>query len=155
MAADLGISADQLDKSNITEITLTPRKISRANGGDYPYHIDCALSIKSTKVFTAKFWVKEPGDSEYAQVDAKNYLTGSSIARTTKATIGSTKTVDGVTYALDGWYPENAKGGAYGSTKIADNRWNYTPSDAELADGTVNFTPTTVQLPRPLNLKNW
>lgn len=150
MAADLGISADQLDKSNITEITLTPRKISRANGGDYPYHIDCALSIKSTKVFTAKFWVKEPGDSEYAQVDAKNYLTGSSIARTTKATIGSTKTVDGVTYALDGWYPENAKGGAYGSTKIADNRWNYTPSDAELADGTVNFyahySPTTTSI---------
>ena len=150
VAADLGISADQLDKSNITEITLTPRKISRANGGDYPYHIDCALSIKSTKVFTAKFWVKEPGDSEYAQVDAKNYLTGSSIARTTKATIGSTKTVDGVTYALDGWYPENAKGGAYGSTKIADNRWNYTPSDAELADGTVNFyahySPTTTSI---------
>ena len=94
--------------------------------------------------------MKEPGDSEYAQVDAKNYLTGSSIARTTKATIGSTKTVDGVTYALDGWYPENAKGGAYGSTKIADNRWNYTPSDAELADGTVNFyahySPTTTSI---------
>lgn len=139
VATDLGISANQLDKSNITEITLTPRKISRDNGGTYTYHIDCALSIKSTKVFTAKFWVKEPGDSEYTQVDAKNYLTGSSIAKTTKATIGSTKTVDGVTYVLDGWYPENANGGAYGSTKIADDKWNYSPSEAELADGTVNF----------------
>lgn len=148
VAADLGISANQLDKSNITEITLTPRKISRDNGGTYTYHIDCALSIKSTKVFTAKFWVKEPGDSEYTQVDAKNYLTGSSIAKTTKATIGSTKTVDGVTYVLDGWYPENAKGGAYGSTKI--DQWNYSPSDAELADGTVNFyahySPTTTSI---------
>ena len=37
---------------------------------------------------------------------------------TSKATIGSTKTVDGVTYALDGWYPENAKGGAYGLSLI-------------------------------------
>ena len=155
VATDLGISedqADQLDKSNITEITLTPRKISRDNGGTYPYHIDCALSIKSTKVFTAKFWVKEPGDSEYTQVDAKNYLTGSSVAKTAKATIGSTKTVDGVTYVLDGWYPENANGGAYGSTKIADDKWNYSPSEAELADGTVNFyahyssTTTSIKL---------
>lgn len=148
VAADLGISADQLDKSNITEITLTPRKISRDNGGTYPYHIDCALSIKSTKVFTAKFWVKEPGDSEYTQVDAKNYVTGSKVAKTEKATIGSTKTVDGVTYVLDGWYPENANGGAYGSTKI--DQWNYSPSDAELADGTVNFyahySPTTTSI---------
>lgn len=150
VAADLGISEDDLDKSNITEITLTPRKISRDNGGNHTYHIDCALSIKSTKVFTAKFWVKEPGDSEYTQVDAKNYLTGSSIAKTTKATIGSTKTMDGVTYVLDGWYPENANGGAYGSTKIADDRWSYSPSAAELADGTVNFyahySPTTTSI---------
>ena len=144
VATDLGLEGDQvnqLDKSNITEITLTPRKISRDNGGTYPYHIDCALSIKSTKVFTAKFWVKEPGDSEYTQVDAKNYMTGSSVVKTSKATIGSTKTVDGdgVTYVLDGWYPENDNGGAYGSTKIADDKWNYSPSEAELADGTVNF----------------
>lgn len=151
VATDLGISEAQLNKSNITEITLTPRKISRANGGNYPYHIDCALSIKSTEVFTAKFWVKEPGDSEYTQVDAKNYLTGHPVARTTKATIGSTKTVNGVTYVLDGWYPENVMGGAYGSTKIADNRWNsYIPLPDELADGTVNFyahySPTTTSI---------
>ena len=88
MAADLGIGADQLQQSDIKEITLTPRKISRDNGGTHPYHIDCALSIKSTKVFTAKFWVKEPGESsEYRQIDAKNYLTGNPVARTTKATI--------------------------------------------------------------------
>ena len=156
MATDLGISEAQLEQSNITEITLTPRKISRDNAGNYPYHIDCALSIKSTKVFTAKFWVKEPGDSEYTQVDAKNYLRGNPVARTTKATIGSTKTVNGVTYVLDGWYPENVRGGAYGSTKIADNRWNsYIPSPDELADGTVNFyahySPTTTSI----KLKNW
>ena len=94
MAADLGIGADQLQQSDIKEITLTPRKISRDNGGTHPYHIDCALSIKSTKVFTAKFWVKEPGESsEYRQIDAKNYLTGNPVARTTKATIGSTNGV--------------------------------------------------------------
>ena len=148
VANDLRIDVNELDKTNITEITLTPRKISRDNGGTYTYHIDCALSIKSTKTFTAKFWVKNPGESEYTQVDAKNYLTGSKVEKTTKVTIGSTKVVDGVTYVLDGWYPENASGGAYGNDKITS--WNYTPSEAELADGTVNFyahySPTTTSI---------
>ena len=151
VATDLNINVSELDKTHITEITLTPRKISRDNGGTYPYHIDCALSIKSTKIFTAKFWVKNPGESEYnTQVDAKNYLIGSKVKKTTNATIGSTKVVDGVTYVLDGWYPENAAGGACDSTKINQNQWDYDPLPAELADGTVNFyahySPTTTSI---------
>ena len=138
VAKDLGISVEQLQKSDITEITLTPRKISRDNGGTYPYHIDCALSIKSNAVFTAKFWVKDPGVSEYTQVDAKNYKIGTQVEKTSKVQIGSEKEVDGVTYVLDGWYAENAKGTAYGE-KIADSEWSYSPIEAELADGTVNF----------------
>lgn len=58
ISEDTGININNLDKSDILEITLTPRKISRDNGGKYPYHIDCALSIKSRSAFTAKFWVK-------------------------------------------------------------------------------------------------
>lgn len=139
VAEELSINENDLKKENITEITLTPRKISRDNGGEHEYHIDCALSIKSTQVFTAKFWVKGPGASEYTQVDSKNYMTGKSVTKTTKAEIGSTETVDGVTYVLDGWYPENEAGGAYDSTKIEDAKWGYSPSDAELVDGTVNF----------------
>ncbi len=148
VAKALGISENELQESDITEITLTPRKISRANGGKHDYHIDCALSVKSTKTFTAKFWVKEPGDREYTQVDAKNYLKGNSVNKTTAVTIGSEKTVDGVTYVLDGWYPENSSGGAYSNTKIT--AWSYSPTDAELADGTVNFyahyTPATTSI---------
>lgn len=151
MARELGIGEDKLDKTNITEITLTPRKISRDNGGTHPYHIDCALSIKSTKIFTAKFWVKNPGESEYiTQVDAKNYRKGSTVEKTTKAMIGSTIVVDGVTYVLDGWYPENESGEACGNDRITS--WSYTPSEKELADGTVNFyahyspTATSIKL---------
>ena len=44
VAADLGIGADQLQQSDIKEITLTPRKISRDNGGTHPYHIDWCAS---------------------------------------------------------------------------------------------------------------
>lgn len=132
-----GIKEAELHMSDIEEITLTPRKISRDNGGTYPYHIDCALSIKSKKAFTAKFWVKEPGATDYTQVDAKNYKTGDSVAETGKATIGSKKEVNGITYVLEGWYPENDAGGAYKNQKIEN--WNYTPNTTELADGTVNF----------------
>ncbi len=54
--------------------------------------------------------------------------------------IGSTKVVTGVTYVLTGWYPENDKGVARGSTPIDEETgWPYIPNDTELEDGTVNF----------------
>lgn len=132
VAKELGINENDLKQESITEITLIPRKISRNNGGNYPYYVDCALSIKSDQVFTAKFWVKDPGQSKYTQVDAKNYLTEHKVEKTTEKTIGSTKAVDGVTYVLDGWYAENGN-------KIENDSWPYSPSDVELKDGTVNF----------------
>lgn len=152
ISKDTGIDINVLDKSDILEIILTPRKISRDNGGTYPYHIDCALSIKSKRAFTAKFWVKNPGDADYTtQVDAKNYKTGDSVAKTTKVTIGSTKVIDGITYVLDGWYPENTDGGACGDQKITT--WLYSPSTAELADGTVNFYAHYTPLYTSVNIK--
>ena len=135
ISEDTGININNLDKSDILEITLTPRKISRDNGGKYPYHIDCALSIKSRSAFTAKFWVKNPNDTENTQVDAKNYKTGDSVIKTEQGE--NEKVIDGITYVLDGWYPENAGGGACGDQKITT--WPYLPKNTELADGTVNF----------------
>lgn len=151
ISKDTGIALRDLNKEDILEITLTPRKISRDNGGTYPYHIDCALSIKSKSVFTAKFWVKDPGETDYTQVDAKNYKTGDSVVETTKAEIGSTKEVNGIIYVLDGWYPENETGGAYKDQKITN--WNYTPNATELADGTVNFYAHYTPLYTSVNIK--
>ena len=151
ISKDTGIALRDLNKEDILEITLTPRKISRDNGGTYPYHIDCALSIKSKSVFTAKFWVKDPGETDYTQVDAKNYKTGDSVVKTTKAEIGSTKEVNGIIYVLDGWYPENETGGAYKDQKITN--WNYTPNATELADGTVNFYAHYTPLYTSVNIK--
>ena len=153
ISEDTNIDIKKLDKTDILEITLTPRKISRDNGGKYPYHIDCALSIKSKKAFTAKFWVKEPGATEYTQVDAKNYKIGDSVDKTTKVAIGSTKDVNGLTYILDGWYPESDPEGNNSSSKILDARWPYPPSDAELADGTVNFYAHYTPLYTSVNIK--
>lgn len=145
------IDVAKLEKKDVSQITLTPSKISRNNWGTYPYHIDCALSVKCTSIFTAKFLVKEPGVTDYKQVDAKNYKTGDSVAETTKATIGSEKVVNGITYVLDGWYPENNAGGAYNDQKITN--WNYTPNATELADGTVNFYAHYKPLYTSVNIK--
>ena len=59
---DTGIN--DLTVDDITEIVLTPRKISRNNGGSQNYHIDCAISVVTKKVFTAKFMVKDPTKGE-------------------------------------------------------------------------------------------
>lgn len=133
----LGIT--NLQKEDVTEITLKPFKISRDNSttAKQNYHIDCTIDIVCTKTFTAKFWVENPGESEYTQVDAKDYLQGKTVEKTTKAIIGDKKVVNGITYVLEGWYPENDAGGAYKDQKIEN--WNYTPNTTELADGTVNF----------------
>lgn len=135
-----GTGVKDLTKNDVTEITLTPFKISRANGGGQDYHIDCTIDVKCSKVFTAKFWVKKPGATDYTPVDAKNYKAGSTVTKTTitEATIGSTKVENGVTYVLTGWYAENDDGGAKGDL-IPDSRWPYNPSAKELVDGTVNF----------------
>ena len=142
ISKDTGININSLDKSDILEITLTPRKISRDNGGKYPYHIDCALSIKSRSAFTAKFWVKNPNDTEYTQVDAKNYKTGDSVIKTEQ---GENEKV------IDGWYPENDGGGACGDQKITT--WPHRPTDPELADGTVNFYAHYIPLYTTVNIK--
>lgn len=133
-----GTGVKDLTKTDVTEITLTPFKISRANGGGQDYHIDCTIDVKCSGVFTAKFWVKKPGATDYTLVDAKNYKAGSTVTKTTitEATIGSTKVVNGVTYVLTGWYAENDDGGAKGGLI---NDWPYTPTEPQLADGTVNF----------------
>ena len=102
---------DDLKVDDITEITLHPRKISRNNGGSQNYHIDCAISVVTKKVFTAKFWVKDPQvDEKWTQVDAQYYKEGQAIFKTANAEIGKTKKFGGVNYTLKGWYTEDPDG---------------------------------------------
>ena len=147
---DTGI--DNLTVDDITEIVLTPRKISRDNGGNQNYHIDCAISVVTKKAFTAKFMVKDPtkGEEKWSQVDSKNYKEGEAVIKTTAVEIGATKTVNGVRYELKGWYTEDPLGdiNVHGP-KIEDNEWldhgtngdGYltTSTDQVREDGTVYF----------------
>ena len=147
---DTGIN--DLTVDDITEIVLTPRKISRNNGGSQNYHIDCAISVVTKKVFTAKFMVKDPtkGEEKWSQVDSGNYKEGEAVIKTTAVEIGATKTVNGVRYELKGWYTEDPLGdiNVHGP-KIEDNEWlghgtngdGYltTSTDQVREDGTVYF----------------
>lgn len=127
-------TGEDVEKADVTEITLTPRKISRDNGGRSDYHIDCALSVTCKKTFIAKFWVLEPGASEYKQVNAKNYKTGDPVQYT--ANVAETYTdANGKLYNLDGWYVEDGTGSAPGD-KTA---FPHTPTEAQLTDGVVNY----------------
>ena len=121
---DTGIN--DLTVDDITEIVLTPRKISRNNGGNQNYHIDCAISVVTKKAFTAKFMVKDPtkGEEKWSQVDSKNYKEGEAVIKTTAVEIGATKTVEGVRYELKGWYTEDPLGdiNVHGP-KIEDDEW--------------------------------
>lgn len=147
------VGVSNLAKTDISEIKLKAFKISRNNSAkaNQWYHIDCTIDIVSDKVFAARFSVKYPGDTDYTSVDAKNYLTGSKVSNTTvvddpnaKISVPSTtRDKNGVIYQLKGWYPENVVGDPYDENRKQDlkDSWGegYEPSEAELADGTVNF----------------
>ena len=136
-----------LQKEDITQIKVTPFKISKDNGSKQPdKHIDCTIDVVNDKVYTAKFWVLKPGATSYTQVDAASYLKEQQVAKTSKAAVGSTKAYDGIDYVLKGWYKENTqhKGApddldAATGTLILNTEWSYSPSTDELKDGTVNF----------------
>lgn len=132
-----GTGVKDLTKTDVTEITLTPFKISRANGGGQDYHIDCTIDVKCREVFTAKFWVKKPGATDYTLVDAKNYKADSKVTKTTNEEISSHKKENGVTYVLTGWYAEDDT--THGPKGDLVSTWPYTPTEPQLADGTVNF----------------
>ena len=135
------LQVTDLTEDDVTEITLVPFKISRDNSTteNQYYHIDCTINIKCSKVFSAKFWVKEPESNDYKLVDAANYKKDSSVNKTSIVQIGSTREIDGITYILDGWYPEKDPNGNDNNSKISNEKWPYSPNETELADGTVNF----------------
>ena len=146
---------DDLTVDDITEITLQPRKISRDNytTSDQTYHIDCAISVVSDKVFTAKFMVKDPlVDEKWTLVDSQYYKEGQAIIKTANAKIDDTQTITikGVKYTLKGWYTEDPDGNVekYGSL-IDESKWKWvgsngmgfetTSTDKVREDGTVYF----------------
>lgn len=147
----LKIDPDKLQKTDIDSLTVTVHKVSKINGGDYPTHLDCKISVQSKTYFTAAFDRYDPNNGGWVYVDAATYETGKNINATTKEIPDTIQANDGVIWEFVGWYPENTDkliDGTYSSEKVKE--WPYRPKEAELADGTVHFY--AVYKPKTSNL---
>jgi len=131
-----------LTQSDLESITVTPYKISRYNNTTPDKHIDCIISVKSKKSFTARFNVRAPGEKDYAIVDSREYQSGESVQET-GVNIEKQINIGGVLYVFDGWYKEESGPvlDEPGTEKVTQDEWDegYPPSDEELKNGVVNF----------------
>jgi hypothetical protein len=135
---DTGIT--NLQKTEITKITLTPYKISKYNSTTPDKHIDCTISVTTSRVYTANFWQIKPDGSANVLIEGKNIVKGDAVPETKKTVTPASYDVGGILYELDKWYVEDANGGySEASVKADFGTTGYTPTETQYADGTVNF----------------
>lgn len=131
------------DQKQIEAIYLIPYKISKDNGGDYPVHIDCKVSVKIADAFTVTFWVITP-DGTVKQAESRILQKDSRVENSKLSTTEFPETwdysVDGKTYRIDGWYKEDPTcTNNKLSYKNENSEWPYTPTPDDLKTGTINF----------------
>lgn len=132
-----------LTQDDLESIVVTPYKISRNNGTEPDKHIDCIISVKSRKNFTARFNVRAPGEADYSIRDNREYQSGERVEETT-ADIEKELDIGGVRYVFDGWYkeiPGSVTDEPDPKEKVSQDEWEegYDPTDEELENGVVNF----------------
>ncbi len=132
-----------LTQDDLESIVVTPYKISRNNGTKPDKHIDCIISVKSRKNFTARFNVRAPGEDDYSIRESREYQGGERVEETT-ADIEKELDIGGARYVFDGWYkelPGSVTDEPDPKKKVSQDEWEggYEPTDKELENGVVNF----------------
>ena len=132
-----------LTQDDLESIVVTPYKISRSNGTKPDKHIDCIISVKSRKNFTARFNVRAPGEDDYSIRESREYRSGERVVETT-ADIEKELDIGGARYVFDGWYkelPGSVTDEPDPKEKVSQDEWEkgYEPTDEELENGVVNF----------------
>lgn len=132
-----------LTQDDLESIVVTPYKISRSNGTEPDKHIDCIISVKSRKNFTARFNVRAPGEDDYSIRESREYQSGERVEETT-ADIEKEIDIGGARYVFDGWYkelPGSVTDEPDPKEKVSQDEWKegYGPTDEELENGVVNF----------------
>ena len=133
----------ELTQDDLESIVVTPYKISRSNGTKPDKHIDCIISVKSRKNFTARFNVRAPGEDDYSIRESREYRSGERVVETT-ADIEKELDIGGARYVFDGWYkelPGSVTDEPDPKEKVSQDEWEegYEPTDKELENGVVNF----------------
>ena len=134
---------EELTQEDLESIVVTPYKISRNNGTEPDKHIDCIISVKSRKNFTARFNVRAPGEDDYSIRESREYQSGERVEETT-ADIEKEFDIGGARYVFDGWYkelPGSVTDEPDPKEKVSQDEWEegYEPTDEELENGVVNF----------------
>lgn len=134
---------EELTQEDLESIVVTPYKISRNNGTKPDKHIDCIISVKSRKNFTARFNVRAPGEDDYSIRESREYQSGERVEETT-ADIEKELDIGGARYVFDGWYkelPGSVTDEPDPKKKVSQDEWEegYEPTDKELENGVVNF----------------
>ena len=132
-----------LTQDDLESIVVTPYKISRNNGTKPDKHIDCIISVKSRKNFTARFNVRAPGEDDYSIRESREYQGGERVEEAT-ADIEKELDIGGARYVFDGWYkelPGSVTDEPDPKEKVSQDEWEegYEPTDEELENGVVNF----------------
>lgn len=132
-----------LTQEDLESIVVTPYKISRNNGTEPDKHIDCIISVKSRKNFTARFNVRAPGEDDYSIRESREYQSGERVEEAT-ADIEKELDIGGARYVFDGWYkerPGSVTDEPDPKEKVSQDEWEegYEPTDEELENGVVNF----------------
>ena len=96
----------EITKDDVEEISLVPAKISKNNGTNPDKHLDCNVSIKCKNVVLVKYYLRDAGSTQFAQLGSKNYVKGNETepADVNAANLPVTKEVNGVTYTFSNWY---------------------------------------------------
>ena len=90
-------------ETDVDAIILHPYKISKDNRTTPDWHVDCTVELKSKAVFTAIWFIQEPGkELDDTWFDSQTHLhTGDSVS---PKSYNETIEVAGVAYKFDGWY---------------------------------------------------
>ena len=96
----------EFTEDDVEEISLVPAKISKNNQSNPDKHLDCNVSIKCKGVVLVKYYLRDAGSTQFAQLGSKNYVKGdeTNLSDVYSGSLPETKKVNGVTYTFSGWY---------------------------------------------------
>ena len=110
------LGVEELKSSDVTDIILTPFKVSRYNKvtNDKHYHVDCTVEVKCDNFATATFKLWNDETRTYKSYSAANYRKGTSVV--------FPKVETKPEYTFSGWYlNEDLTGSALNEHTIQNN----------------------------------